>query len=174
MQAEAKVMRIVDPILAELDQEAEATRRLLDIIPEDKLDWRPHPKAKSLGELAVHVAVIQGNVAELGDEDVRDVSNIPTSEPTAESRSQISQMFSESLAKARKIVGATNDEKAVREWQLKKEGQTVISMPRNGFWRTVLLNHFYHHRGQLTTYLRTLDVPLPSVYGPSADTNPFG
>jgi len=86
MQAEAKVMRIVDPILAELDQEAEATRRLLDIIPEDKLDWRPHPKAKSLGELAMHIAVLQGNVAQLGDEDVRDVSDIPRNDPAAESR----------------------------------------------------------------------------------------
>ena len=173
MQAEAKIMRIVDPILAELDQEAEATRRLLDIIPEDKLDWRPHPKAKSLGELAMHIAILQGNVAELGNEDIRDVSDIPRNDPTAESREQISRTHSESLEKAKQIVAETDDQKAVGGWQLNKDGQAVISMPRNAFWRTVLLNHFYHHRGQLTTYLRTLDVPLPSVYGPSADTNPF-
>ena len=126
MQAEAKVMRIVDPILAELDQEAEATRRLLDIIPEDKLDWRPHPKAKSLGELAMHIAVIQGNVAELGDEDVRNVSNIPTSDPAAESRAQISQIFSESLAKAKRIVGATEDEKRAR-YRTSPERSTDLS-----------------------------------------------
>jgi uncharacterized damage-inducible protein DinB len=173
MQAEAKAMRIVDPILAELDQEAEATRRLLDIIPEDKLDWRPHPKAKSLGELAMHIAALQGNVAQLGDEDVRDVSDIPRSDPAAESREQISKIFSDSLEKAKQILNATDDNKAVSGWQLTNGEQVAVAMPRNAFWRTVLLNHFYHHRGQLTTYLRTLDVPLPSVYGPSADTNPF-
>ena len=173
MQAEAKVMRIVDPILAELDQEAEATRRLLDIIPEDKFDWRPHPKAKSLGELAMHIAVLQGNVAQLGDKDVADVSDIPRNDPAAESRAQISQAYSDSLAKAKQIIGGTDDQKAVSGWQLNNGDQVAVAMPRNAFWRTVLLNHFYHHRGQLTTYLRTLDVPLPSVYGPSADTNPF-
>ena len=173
MQTGAKQTRLVDPILAELDQEAEITKRLLDIVPEDKLDWRPHQKAKSLGELAMHLAVLQGNVAQLGNEDVRDVTDIPRSEPDATSRQQLLQTFSESLAKAKEIVDSTDDQKAVREWQLTKDGQTVISMPRNAFWRTVLLNHNYHHRGQLSTYLRTLDVPLPSIYGPSADTDPF-
>jgi uncharacterized damage-inducible protein DinB len=121
----------------------------------------------------MHLAVLQGNVAQLGNEDVRDVTDIPRSEPDATSRQQLLQTFSESLAKAKEIVDSTDDQKAVREWQLTKDGHTVISMPRNAFWRTVLLNHNYHHRGQLSTYLRTLDVPLPSVYGPSADTDPF-
>lgn len=173
MQTSAKQMRSVDPILAELDQEAEITKRLLDILPEDKLDWRPHPKSKSLGELAMHIAVLQGNVAELGNEDVRDDRDIPRNDPKAENRAQVLRAFAESLAKAKEIVGATDDEKAVREWQLKMDGRTVVSMPRNVFWRTVLLNHNYHHRGQLSVYLRELDVPLPSIYGPSADTNPF-
>jgi uncharacterized damage-inducible protein DinB len=173
MQSGAKQMRLVDPILAELDQEAEITKRLLDIVPEDKLDWRPHPKAKSLGELTMHLAILQGNVAELGNEDIREISDIPTNDPEATGREQLLQLFSESLAKAKEIVNSTDDEKAVKEWQLKSGGQTVVSMPRNAFWRTVLLNHNYHHRGQLSTYLRQLDIPLPSIYGPSADTNPF-
>jgi uncharacterized damage-inducible protein DinB len=173
MQTGAKQMRLVDPILAELDQEAEITKRLLDIIPEDKLEWRPHQKAKSLGELAMHLAILQGNVAELGNEDVREISDIPRNDPDATGREQILQLFSESLAKAKEIVNSTDDEKALREWRLTNDGQTVISMPRNAFWRTVLLNHNYHHRGQLSTYLRQLDIPLPSIYGPSADTNPF-
>jgi len=173
MQAEAKIMRSVDPIIAELDQEAEVTKRLFAIIPEDKLDWRPHPKAKSLGELAMHIAVLQGNVAELGNEDVREISDIPTSDPEAKDRDQILQAFAQGLAKAKDILNSTDDERAGKEWKLLKEGQTVFSAPRAAFWRTVLLNHNYHHRGQLSTYLRTLDVPLPSIYGPSADTNPF-
>ena len=173
MQTQQRQVRSVDAILAEMEQEAEATKRLFDIIPEDKLGWRPHPKAKSLGELAMHIATLQGNVAELGSEDVREVADIPNKDMPATSKQQIIQAFSESLAKAREIVNATDDEQVLREWQLKKDGQTVFSAPRMGFWRAVLLNHYYHHRGQLSTYLRQLDVPLPSVYGPTADTNPF-
>jgi uncharacterized damage-inducible protein DinB len=174
MQAEPRQARSVDAILAEMEQEAEATRRLFEIIPEDKLDWRPHPKAKSLGELAMHIATLQGSVAELGIADVREITDIPKNDPPAASREQIIQAFADSLAKAREIVNATDDDQVLREWQLKKDGQTVFSAPRMGFWRAVLLNHYYHHRGQLSTYLRQLDVPLPSVYGPTADTNPFG
>jgi uncharacterized damage-inducible protein DinB len=172
MKAEEKQMRIADSILMELDQEAEITKRLLDILPEDKLSWRPHPKAKSLGELAMHVARLQGGVAELSQLDSAQPSDI-AADPEATSRAQILETFAQSLKKAKDIVGSTDDARAVAEWKLTKDGQTVVAMPRFGFWRTVLLNHNYHHRGQLSTYLRQLDVPLPSIYGPSADTNPF-
>lgn len=172
MQAEAKQMRLVDPILAELDQEAEITKRLLDIIPEDQFDWRPHPKAKSLGELAMHVAQLQGNVAELSVPDTKEFGIPP--DPEATSREQILETFAESLRKAKDIVASTPEEKVTAEWRLTRNGETVASMPRINFWRSILLNHNYHHRGQLSTYLRALDVPLPSIYGPSADTNPFG
>jgi uncharacterized damage-inducible protein DinB len=155
-----------------MDQEAEITNRLFDVIPDDKLDWRPHPKAKSLGELAMHIAVLPGNVAALGVEDVHEFAGIPD-DPDATSRELIKALFAESLEKAKEIVRATTDENAVKELQLVADGKTLFAAPRIGFWRTVLLNHNYHHRGQLSTYLRTLDVPLPSVYGPSADTNPF-
>lgn len=172
MQAETKQMRLVDPILMELDQEAEITKRLLDIVPEDKLSWRPHPKAKSLGELAMHVAMLQGGVAEISQLDTKEAGNFP-SEPEATSRAQILAAFAESLKKAKDIVEATDDSRAMAEWRLTKDGQTLLSMPRMNFWRSILLNHNYHHRGQLSTYLRELDIPLPSIYGPSADTNPF-
>src|SRR4029450_13941480 len=107
MQAEAKQMRVVDPILMELDQEAEITKRLLDIIPEDKLSWRPHPKAKSLGELAMHVPRLQGGLAELGQLDSAQPSDIP-SDPEATSRAQILETFAQSLKKAKDIVGSTD------------------------------------------------------------------
>jgi uncharacterized damage-inducible protein DinB len=172
MQAETKEIRIVDSILMELDQEAEITKRLLDIIPEDKLSWRPHPKAKSLGELAMHIAALQGNVAELGKSDSEEVPNFPP-DAEATTRSEILETFAESLKKAKSIVDSTDDARAMSDWKLTKDGRTLMTMPRIGFWRTVLLNHNYHHRGQLSTYLRELDIPLPSIYGPSADTNPF-
>lgn len=172
MQAETKQMRIADAIVMEMEQEAEITRRLFDIIPDDKLGWRPHPKAKSLGELAMHIAMLQRGVAELGQPDTADFSDL-SPEPEAASKAQILETFAESLKKAKEVVGSTDDARAMAEWKITKDGKTLLSMPRIAFWRSILLNHNYHHRGQLSTYLRQLDVPLPSIYGPSADTNPF-
>jgi uncharacterized damage-inducible protein DinB len=171
MQAQTKQMRIADSILMEMDQEAEITRRLLNIIPEDKLSWRPHPKAKSLGELAMHIAGIQGEVAKLGQPDVADANFAPDVEPA--NRAEILSTFEKSLKNAKEIVAATGDARLMEDWSLQKDGNIVVTMPRLTFWRSILLNHYYHHRGQLSTYLRTLDVPLPSIYGPSADVNPF-
>ena len=172
MQAETKQTRLADPILMELDQEAEITKRLLDIIPEDKLSWRPHPKAKSLGELAMHIASLQGGVAELSQADSFEVTDFQP-EAEATNRAQILAAFTESLKKAKEIVASTDDARAISEWKLTKDGTTLIAMRRTELWRSILLNHNYHHRGQLSTYLRQLDIPLPSIYGPSADTNPF-
>lgn len=172
MKAETKQVRLVDPILSELEEEAAITKRLLNIIPEDKLSWRPHPKAMSLGQLAMHIAMTQGRVAE---GTLADMVQAPDFQfpPEATSRKQIIEAFDESLTKAKEIVASTDDETATAEWRILNDGETVLSMPRIAFWRTVMLNHVYHHRGQLSTYLRTLDVPLPSIYGASADENPF-
>lgn len=173
MQTVTKTARIADQILAEVEQEAATTKRLLEIIPEDKLDWRPHPKAKSLGELAMHIACSPAKVAESGNNDEMSSSDFRP-DPTPATRGEILNSFEESLSKVKEIVGATSDERALAEWRLVHNGETVLTLPRIGFWRTVLCNHIYHHRGQLSTYLRQLDVPLPSIYGPSADVNPFG
>jgi uncharacterized damage-inducible protein DinB len=172
MQAEAKQVRIADAIVAELDQEAVITQRLLEVIPEDKLAWRPHAKAKTLGELAMHIATLQGNVAELADLESKEAGNFPP-DIQAQTCAEIHEAFAESLKKAKEIVGATDDTRALAEWKLTKGSETIFAVPRVGFWRSILLNHNYHHRGQLSTYLRELDVKLPSIYGPSADTDPF-
>ncbi|HKX83142.1 MAG TPA: DinB family protein [Pyrinomonadaceae bacterium] len=165
-------MRIADSILMEMDQEAETTKRLFAVIPDDKLDWRPHPKARTLGELAMHVAQIPGGVAEIANLDSKEAGTFPT-DPVATSRATILAAFDASLKKGKEIVGATDDARAMAEWKLVKDGETLMAMPRVAFWRAILLNHNYHHRGQLSAYLRELDVELPSIYGPSADTNPF-
>jgi uncharacterized damage-inducible protein DinB len=172
MQAETKQIRIADAILAEMDQEAEATKRLFNVIPDDKLSWRPHAKARSLGELAMHIATIPASVAEIADGDTKEAGTFPV-DPEATSREQILAIFAENLEKGKAIVAATDDTKALSDWSLTKDGNTLMTMPRAGFWRMVLLNHNYHHRGQLSAYLRELDVELPSICGPSADTNPF-
>jgi uncharacterized damage-inducible protein DinB len=142
------------------------------VIPDDKLGWRPHPKARSLGELAMHIATIPASVAEIADGDTKEAGTFPV-DPEATSREQILAIFAENLEKGKQIVAATDDTKAMSDWSLTKDGNTLMTMPRAGFWRMVLLNHNYHHRGQLSAYLRELDVELPSIYGPSADTNPF-
>ena len=172
MQAEKRQTRIADTILIEMDQEAETTKRLFNVIPEDKLSWRPHAKARTLGELAMHIARLPGGVAEIAQLDEKEAGNFPV-DPEATSRAQILAVFAESLEKGKSIVAATDDARAMAEWKLTKDGATLMAMPRMGFWRMVLLNHNYHHRGQLSAYLRELDVELPSIYGPSADTNPF-
>src|SRR5262245_23726772 len=172
MQAEAKQSRLVDPILAEIDQEAEITRHVLDVIPEDTLSWRRHPKARTLGEWAMHVATSQGNVAEISKSDTKEAGTFPPEVEPA-NRAQILDAFAESLKKAKEIVSSTDDAHALAEWRLTRDGTTLMAVPRIGFWRSILLNHTYHHRGQLSAYLRELDVPLPSIYGPSADANPF-
>jgi uncharacterized damage-inducible protein DinB len=172
MQAETRQTRIADSILMEMDQEAEITRRLFEVIPDDKLSWRPHPKARSLGELAMHVARIPGSVAEIADMDSKEAGSFPV-DPEATSRAQILAVFAESLEKGKSIVASTDDARAMEEWKLTQDGTTLMAVPRAGFWRSILLNHNYHHRGQLSAYLRELDVELPSIYGPSADVNPF-
>jgi uncharacterized damage-inducible protein DinB len=172
MHAERKQVRVVDAILIELDQEAEITRRLFEVIPEDKLRWRPHPKARSLGELATHIATLQGGVAELSQPDSVEIPDFPP-DPEAGSRAEILSAFAQSLKKAKDVVASTDDARALAEFTVTKNGKTLMTVPRIGFWRSILLNHNYHHRGQLTAYLRELDVKMPSIYGPSGDTNPF-
>jgi uncharacterized damage-inducible protein DinB len=171
MNIATKQQRLVDEILAEIDREAEITKRLFDIIPEDRLSWRPHPQARSLGELALHIAVTQGGVAKLTESDASEVNPPPDRE--AASRAEILAAFADSLKTAKEIIGATDDARVLAEWKYTRNGQTT-AVRRGDFWRSILLNHYYHHRGQLSVYLRELNVKLPSIYGPSADTNAAG
>lgn len=171
MQAELKKERIVDAFIAEIDQEAPATRRLLEIVPDDKLQWKPHPKAMTLGQLAIHVAQTQGGVAQGTEADSMSAPDFAHNEGT--SRAEILAAFEEGTETAKRILENTSDEKALGEWKIVDGDKVLMAMPRVAFWRMVMMNHLYHHRGQLSTYLRTLDIPLPSIYGPSADTNPL-
>jgi uncharacterized damage-inducible protein DinB len=164
-------MRLVDSILTEIEQEAQTTKRVLERVPGDKLAWKPHPKSFSLGQLALHVASLPGNVAALAVPDTRETSNF--SQPEPESRQEILDTFSKSLENAKETLKKMDDARLMSTWNLTKNGKILMSVPRIGFIRSILLNHNYHHRGQLAVYLRMLDVPVPSIYGPSADENPF-
>ncbi|SRR5713226_1035925 len=164
-------MRLVDSILMELDQEAQTTKRVLDRIPEDKLAWKPHPRSYSLGQLALHVASTPGSVAALAVPDSMEAPNF--SQPEAKSRQEVLDTFSKSLESAKETLKKMDDARLMSKWTLTKNGKVLMSVPRIGFIRSILMNHNYHHRGQLSVYLRMLDVPVPSIYGPSADENPF-
>ena len=160
-------MAFTEPVLMELDQEAVATRRLLERIPDEKLGWKPHPKARSLGQLAVHIAQTQKQVSSMLQSDSAEVSMSPEAVPA--SSAEIVSLFDESLAATKSLIGGMSDEDLLSTWSLTREGKPIFSAPKLGVVRMIVLNHVYHHRGQLSTYLRTLDVPLPSVYGPTAD-----
>lgn len=164
-------MSLVDCILTEIDQEAQTTKRVLDRIPEDKLAWKPHPKAFSLGQLALHIASVPGSVAALAVPDSMEAPNFR--QPEAKTRQEVLDTFSKSLESAKDTLSKMDDARLMSTWSLTKNGKVLMSIPRIGFIRSILMNHNYHHRGQLSVYLRMLDVAVPSIYGPSADENPF-
>ena len=161
-------MSAIDPILDELAREAQTTRRVLQRLPPEKLAWKPHPKSKSLGELAWHVASIPGRIAVAAQSDDIDLSTVKAP-PLPASAAEIVARFEESLPATRALLAKLDDAALARTITMRFGDRTVFHGPRSEFLRTVLLNHGYHHRGQLTVYLRLLEVPVPPVYGPTAD-----
>ena len=166
--------RAVDPMIAELDQEAEATRRMLDRVPGDKLTWKPHPKSMTLGQLALHVATVCGSVSNFLEMDAFDVNNASFDPAQPASKDEILQRFTEEQANAKAKLESLDNERAMSEWRLTKGETELWCIPRIALARSLMFNHLYHHRGQLSVYLRLLDVPVPVTYGKSADENPFG
>lgn len=165
-------MAMIDVLLAELEQESHATRRVLERVPQAHLGWKPHPKSMSLGQLALHVATVPGNVAELASMDTIPEPPVFVQHEAA-TAAELVPALTASVAKARQHLGGFDDAAMGATWRLMSRGREVMAMPRVAFARAIMLNHWYHHRGQLLVYLRLLDVPVPSVYGPSADENPF-
>ena len=165
--------QVLDAFIGEVDQEADATRRTLERVPGDKLNWRPHEKSRTLGELARHVATIPGDMAQMFVKDTMDVSEISPSSPTVESPDELVPLLEQSIATWKETLGGMDDEQAMAHWKMVAGDKTVMEAPRVGCYRMYGLNHWYHHRAQLGVYLRLLDVPVPAVYGPSADENPM-
>jgi uncharacterized damage-inducible protein DinB len=165
-------MPLIDSLLQELEQEAHTTRRVLERVPGDQLSWRPHEKARTLGELAMHVAIIPGAIAELAMSP--SPAQVPQfTDPVPKSAADLMPALEESLAKAKKLLDGVNDATLIETWRLMKGERELFALPRVALLRSIMLNHWYHHRGQLSVYLRELDAPIPSIYGPSADENPF-
>ena len=172
MTRTTETWEIPQMLLGELEQEAQATRRVLQRVPEDKLSWRPHPKSSSLGQLAMHVAMIPSLGMRVLAPDVFEAPEF--AQPEARTAAELLDTLEESLASARQFLSELTPERAEGMWRLVRGGRELIAAPRLPMIRTLMFNHWYHHRGSLVVYLRLLDVPLPPVYGPTADEKPFG
>jgi uncharacterized damage-inducible protein DinB len=161
------------PFLCEMEQEAVATRRLLERLPADRLAWKPHPKSQTLGQLALHVATTPGIVSGLLGPDVVDAEKIDFRAGQPGSVPEVLAKFDASLAAAKATFDTWGERELETTWRFRMGGHDVMAHPRRALIRSLVLNHHVHHRGQLTVYLRMLGVPLPSVYGPTADENPL-
>jgi uncharacterized damage-inducible protein DinB len=159
-------------MLKELEHEAQTTRRVLERVPNERLTWRPHAKSRTLGELAMHVAIMPGGIAEFVS--MPSPAQAPDFvDPVPGHAKDLVPMLNESIEKAKQILGAMDEAALLETWRVVQGDRELLAMPRIQFLRSIMLNHWYHHRGQLSVYLRELDVPVPSIYGPSADENPF-
>ena len=159
-------MPFAESFLKEFDPEMAATRRMLERIPSTALDWRPHAKSRSLGELATHVAEIprfglriQLDEFAVGSEKA----------PEMKSAADFIARFDENVRAGREAIAGMSDADLEREFTVTRQGQPFFTLKKRSLLRRVLLNHIIHHRGQLSVYLRIQGVPLPSVYGPTAD-----
>lgn len=161
----------VDEILQEFDQEWATTRRVLERVPDEQLTWKPHEKSMTLGQLALHVAMGPGLICDWALQDSFESPGM-TVFPQPASLGEIRATHEESTKKVKAALSTIGDAGLGRTWHLTRDGKTVMALPKGKLIRSVALNHNYHHRGQLSVYLRLLNVAVPSIYGPSADEAP--
>ncbi len=161
------------PLLNEFREETAITQRILERMPADKLAWKPHAKSMTLGQLGLHVATIPGGIARLAQQDSFDVLNASFVPAQPASLQEILTAYEQAIPVAEKFLSELTEEQAQANWRLMKGDRELFHQPRMNVVRTIMLNHWYHHRGQLSVYLRLLDVKLPVIYGRSADTDPF-
>lgn len=165
-------MPMANVLLAEWDHEMRTTRALLERIPADRGEWKPHRKSMALGQLAMHIA----NLPHWAEMTIRQ-EEYDLDPPAGESRrapdftttEALLEFFDRTRAAAREAIAGASDSDLRLPWSLKNHGETVFTLPRIAVLRSMVMNHIIHHRGQLTVYLRLNDIPLPAIYGPSAD-----
>lgn len=165
-------MSATNYFLPEFDQEMANARRALERVPDDKLDWKPHPKSMSLGQLASHIAQLPAwtaSIFEADEFDFRPPDGPAFAMADCKSTPELLKLFDESIAKARAAVAGASDDRLDSPWTLKAGAYTIITAPRFAVYRGFGMNHMIHHRAQLAVYLRLLDVPVPGMYGPTAD-----
>ena len=168
MVSEVTNVTISEMLLPEFDQEMKSTRKILECVPDDKLEYKPHEKSMTLGRLASHVAELPHWVVETIDKDMLEVS--PGQKPfLAASQAELLSAFDKNVTEGRAAIAGTSDEHLGKVWKFMFGGHLAFAMPRAAVLRSVVMNHMIHHRAQLGVYLRLNDVPIPGLYGPSAD-----
>lgn len=165
-------MTIAEQFLAEFNEEAPTTRKFLERVPNDQLEWRPHPKSMTAGQLAMHMAIFPGPVVQMTTLDEFALPDFNRPNPQPANVQEILQKFDESLATVKQVLPTISDERMQGIWKMKAGDRVLLAIPRSKVIRNILLNHGYHHRGQLGVYLRLLGAQVPSSYGPSADEMP--
>lgn len=165
-------MPLNQALLPEFDHEMANTRKSLERIPEGKFDWKPHQKSMTLGGLATHLSTINHWAEAIIGQDSFDVAGVAPP-PPCKSRQEVLNAFDQGTAAARKALAGATDEQLMKPWSLVNAGQTIFTLPRIGVVRSFILSHTIHHRAQLGVYLRLNDIPVPSIYGPSADEGKF-
>ena len=165
-------MSATKALIDEFEAEAATTRRVLERVPADKLAWKPHDKSMSLGKLALHVAMSPAFITDWAVQDTVTMSGGNPPDPTT--TKEILDAHDTGAAKTKSNISSIGDANMGKMWAIQgPDGATMMSMPKANLLRTIAFNHTYHHRGQLSVYLRLLNVPVPSIYGPSADENPW-
>lgn len=167
------MQKVLEALRTELDQEADATLHVLQRVPRDRLEWRPHPKSMSLGQLALHVARIPGDFSRILEPNGVDFAEVDFEGPGPKPDVDLPGELRRSLQVARGWLAALDEREADAIWSATLSGKVLFAVPRISLIRSLMFNHWYHHRGQLCLYLRLLEIPVPPVYGPSADENPF-
>lgn len=165
-------MPFSETLLPEFDEEMKNTRKLLECVPDGKFDYRPHPKSMTLGRLSTHIAEVPSWATFTLDSDVFDLPP-DFKHRVATSRAELLSIFDESVAEARQKIAAATDQDWQKIWTFKVAGKTVMSMPKSVVMRSSIMNHLIHHRAQLGVFLRLNEVPIPGMYGPSADEPRF-
>jgi uncharacterized damage-inducible protein DinB len=165
-------MAIAEALLAEFEQEARTTRKFLEQLPDDKLTWKPHEKSMTAGQLALHIATLPGGIMQFARQDVAPAPDFGRQNPQPASTAEVLQALDKSIAAVRETLPTFDDARMHGLWKMTKDGKEVLSLPRAALLRSILLNHWYHHRGQLGVYLRLVGAKVPSSYGPSGDELP--
>lgn len=165
-------MSLAQALLAEFEHEAKTTRKFLERIPEDKLTWKPHPKSMTAGQLALHTAAAPGNVLELCNQDPAAPPDFNKPMPQPKSLREVLEAHDKSVSAVKAGLPKFDEKRLQSTWRAVKDGQEILAMPRAAFLRSIMLNHWYHHRGQLGVYLRLLGAKVPASYGPSGDEMP--
>jgi uncharacterized damage-inducible protein DinB len=166
-------MSLSSAFLKEFDNEVKTTRRVLERVPADKFDWKPHPKSMSLGELAMHVAMVPDVICGWACVDEKVFTGADKT-PMPKTNADLTSALDKSAKTMNDTITTLGDSGLMANWKATAGGAKIFEMPKAALIRSIALNHWYHHRGQLSVYLRLLDVPVPSIYGPSADESPFG